>query len=383
MRRPGQRHIVQQALCLGVLLGLSAHPLLPGTRTKCVVLVTGDGIRWQEVFRGADPSLLHSDDHGMKEAAEVRQKFGGSSREERRERLMPFLWTVVARQGVIVGDRDRNQIVRLQNRYRFSYPGYSELLTGRPQDDVVNSNANRPNPSETVLEIVRRELRLPRDKVAVFASWEVFHGIAAHSPGSIFVNAGYDALDSPPTPRSRELSQAQFQLLTPWRSVRHDYITFELAMEHLRSKLPRLLYVALGETDDWAHQDRYDRYLEALHYFDHCLERLWKTLQSLPAYRGQTTLLIATDHGRGDNPSTWPRHGEKVPEAAFVWLAALGPDTPPGEPITTPIELTASDLAPTLLELLGMDSRRLLPQATGRPVELILRKGKTHSQDAR
>ena len=74
-------------------------------------------------------------------------------------------------------------------------------------------------------------------------------------------------------------------MLTPWRSVRHDYITFEMALEYLRTVRPRLLHVALGETDDWAHDDRYDRYLENANYFDRCLRRLWHLRRGMQVRR--------------------------------------------------------------------------------------------------
>lgn len=372
---PGLRSPGRKWFACSLLAGLlwSSGALAQVHRTQNLILFTGDGIRWQEVFRGADPQLLDSMEHGMKEAPQVRQQFGGATIHDRRERLMPFLWKVVARQGAIFGNRDQGSVVRLQNRYWFSYPGYSEILTGKPQDDVVNSNDNRPNPSETVLEVLRRQLRLPREKVAVFASWETFHGIAAHVPGSVYVNAGYDPLTQPPTAWARRVSNAQFQLLTPWRSVRHDFVTFELALEHLRAARPRVLHIALGETDDWAHEDRYDRYLEMLHYLDQCLERLWTLLQSLPDYRGRTTLLITTDHGRGSDPATWQRHGQKIPEAQYVWLAAIGPDTPAiGEAHDAP-ELTQSDIAPTMLSLVGLKAE-LLGRPAGKPIRLLLEK---------
>ncbi|MCP5117451.1 MAG: hypothetical protein GY953_42040, partial [bacterium] len=237
-------------------------------RAHHLILGTADGLRWQEVFRGADPQLVHREDAGMKNAAEVRQRFSS------RSQLMPFLWSTIAREGVIHGNRDRNSEVTLRNRHRFSYPGYSEILTGRPQDDIIDSNDSRPNPSDTVLEILRAEWDLPPTKVALFGSWSVFTGIGAHAPDSIFINAGFQELELPDaSPRLSALSEQQFELLTPWRTVRHDYITIEMALEYLRTVQPRVLYVALGETDDWAHDHRYDRYLEAANYFDQCLQR--------------------------------------------------------------------------------------------------------------
>lgn len=331
------------------------------------MLVTADGLRWQEVFRGAEDTLLADEQAGMKDAADVRVRFGTGAMPDRRARLMPFLWEVVARQGALFGNRDRGSEVVMRNRHRFSYPCYAELLTGRPQE-AITSNELRPNPSPTVLELLGRHWRLRREQVALFGSWEVFAGIGAHAPGSIFINAGYRPLElAAASARLAELSRMQFELLTPWRGVRHDFITFEMALEYLRRVRPRVLYVALGETDDWAHDRRYDRYLETAHYFDQCLRRLWEALESEKQYRGRTTMLVATDHGRGETREDWTRHGAAVEGAQYVWLAALGVGVPPLGEAGADHRLTLSDVAPTMLELAGADYRQLAG-VEGRPI---------------
>ncbi len=361
-------------ITLAIIL-LSAA-LLPAQdrQTQNVILVTADGLRWQEVFRGADQDLLSYEDAGMKDADAVKKRFDAASPAERRERLMPFLWSTIAREGVIYGNRDKSSDAVTKNRHRFSYPGYSEILTGRPQDDVIDSNDNVPNPSSTVLEIARRELGLRAEHAALFGSWNVFTGIGAHVPGSVFINAGFHALELPgASKRLRELSRMQFDLLTPWRSVRHDYITYEMALEYLRTVQPRLLHIALGETDDWAHNDRFDRYLENAHYFDQCLRHLWEFVGNDPYYRGRTTLIVATDHGRGATRDDWDGHGKDVEGAEFIWIAAIGPDTKAvGEASNAPTN-SQSDIAPTILELLGIDYRKL--EATqGKPIPAIAGK---------
>lgn len=345
---------------LATLAGAGAA--IPGSerQTKNLILVTADGLRWQEVFRGADERLLADPDAGMKDAAEVRHRFEAATPEERRRRLMPFLWSVVARQGALLGNRDKGSEVTLRNSHWFSYPGYAEILTGRPHDGVIDSNELRPSPVPTLLEVLQRAWRLPREKAAVFGSWEVFQGIGAHQPDGIFINAGYRRLEpAGGSARLAELSRQQFELLTPWRSVRHDFFTFEMALEYFRVVKPRVLYVALGETDDWAHDRRYDRYLETVYYFDQCLRRLWEAIEREPDYRGRTALLVTSDHGRGETREDWTRHGAKVPGARYVWLAAMGPGIAPLGEAGPGHSATASDVAPTMLELAGVDHREL------------------------
>ncbi len=269
---------------IGLLLAAAAV-LCAQTRTGNLVLVTADGLRWQEVFRGIDPALMEREDAHMKDAGALRERLWAESPAERRRKLMPFLWTTIEAEGVILGDRDQGSRVDVRNGHRFSYPGYSEILTGKPQDDVIDSNDLRPNPSRTVLEVLLEELSLPKEQVAAFASWSVFEGIVSSRAGRIVSNAGYQAFEiEPSTPRLDELSRAQFELLTAWPTVRHDYTTLELALEYMRARSPRVVYVALGETDDWAHERRYDHTLETAQYFDSALRKLWALIQSQPAH---------------------------------------------------------------------------------------------------
>jgi Type I phosphodiesterase / nucleotide pyrophosphatase len=327
-------------------------------QTENLVLVTADGLRWQEVFRGIDPALMNAKEAAMQNAGKLRTKLWAESPEQRRRLLLPFVWGEIARQGTLLGNRDKGNSVRVTNAYRVSYPGYSEILTGRAQDAAIQGNDPIQNPAETVLEFLRRKWELPPERAALFGSWEVFHEIGERQPGSITINAGFRTLDGADlSPRLRELSRMQFELLTPWQSVRHDYITIEMALEYLKTKRPRVLYVALGETDDWAHDRRYDRVLETAAYFDQCLRRLWETLQSMPEYRGKTTMLVTTDHGRGGTLSDWHSHGSKVKGAESIWVGAIGPDTPAAGEITSAEENFQRDIAPTLLDLAGIGYR--------------------------
>ena len=68
-----------------------------------------------------------------------------------REALMPFLWSVVAKQGQIFGNRKAGSDAYVTNRFHFSYPGYSETFCGFA-DPRVASNDKIPNPNVTVFE---------------------------------------------------------------------------------------------------------------------------------------------------------------------------------------------------------------------------------------
>jgi phosphopentomutase len=135
------------------------------------------------------------------------------------------------------------------------------------------------------------------------------------------------------------------------------------AIEYVKRQKPRMLFVGLGETDEWGHARRYDRYLHSAHRADAFLARLWELLQSLPEYKGQTSLVIAPDHGRGSTIRDWTDHGAKIEGAEFIWLAALGPDTPPLG-VRNDVEVTLSQVAATLATLVGEDFHKASPRSS-------------------
>src|SRR5947207_734855 len=83
---------------------------------------------------------------------------------------------------------------------------------------------------------------------------------------------------------------------------------------------PILELIAFEETDEWAHQGRYDFYLLAARKMDDYVKTLWESVQATPEYRDKTTFLITCDHGRGSGPKDWQRHGANVEGAENIWL---------------------------------------------------------------
>jgi hypothetical protein len=354
---------------IAVVLLLTFVSAIAQTRTRNVVLVTADGLRWQDVFRGIDPLLMNEKAAGMDKAAALRQQLSKGDESANRTALMPFVWGEIAKKGVLLGNVKKNSSVRVSNSFRVSYPGYSEILTGRAQDEAIRGNDKIRNPTPTVLEYVREKLGLAQGKVALFGSWDVFRFIGESQPGSVFINAGYE--DATGSPRMAELSKLQHEAPTPWDSVRHDYVTLGMALDYMQRERPRLIHIALGETDDWAHDRRYDRTLSMIRYFDEALRQIWTTVQSLPEYRDATTLIVTTDHGRGSTVETWSGHGSKVEGADQIWIAAMGPDTSAAGEAADTQPVWQRDVAPTILALLGLDYREYKGVA-GQPVSLIV-----------
>jgi hypothetical protein len=345
----------------------SGTPRMDGDR---VVLVTLDGARTQEMFGGLDVDVLKSTLRGGQtlESHRTYQRFWAPTPEERRRKLMPFFWgALMTRHGSIAGNRALGSTVSLGNRHWFSYPGYSELVVGEPHDDVIKSNDAIRNPYSSVFEALRERLQLPPARVATFASWGVFNEIVEHREGATFVNAGPEPYEHH-HPDASTLALLQREASPPWDNTRFDVITVTYALRHLARERPRVLYLALDETDDWAHDGRYDRLLDSFWRTDRYLEQLWTWIESQPDYNGRTHMIIATDHGRGRTPADWRDHSAKVQGADEVWLAFVSPRMPQRGEWRQHPPLSNSQVAATLAAWLGVDWKAMRPTA-GAPIQ--------------
>lgn len=332
-------------------------------KTHNVILVVTDGLRWQEVFAGADslmvfgePRLVGGDTTG------IRAEFWRPSAGERREALLPFLWKTLAARGQLLGNVAAGSKVLVTNGMNFSFPGYHEMLAGFA-DSRIDRNDLGPNPNATVFEWLNQQPEL-HGRVAAFATWDVFADIFARDRSGVFVHAGWE----PPYPSPRSLQDSLLNRLyatthREWQNNAWDSFMHIVAMRYLEAQRPRVLFIGYGETDEWAHAGRYDRYLRAARRVDGFLAELWSAVQQHPEYRDRTTLIVTTDHGRGRTVQDWSRHGRDVVGAEEMWLAIVGPDTPPLGERRNAAPVMQAQIAATLAALLGFDYRYAMPRA--------------------
>ena len=337
-------------------------------KTQNVIFVMTDGMRWQDVFRGADAALM-----GQAGAAgsveELKRLYWRESPQARREALLPFFWQTIAGKGQIYGSRDLGSDAYVTNGKNFSYPGYNETLCGFP-DARIRSNDNVPNSNVTVLEWLHRKAAY-RGKVAAFGAWMVISSIVNAQRAGFAVNAGYAPFTAPPVTPALELLNRLKNETYAWDDEVYDSFAFHTALEYLKLNKPRVLYLSLGETDDWAHEGRYDSYLRAAHRVDEYLRELWETVQSMEEYRGKTALIFSTDHGRGEAPVEWKDHGEKIPGSKYIWMAFLGPDTRALGERSKIAAVTQNQIAATLAALLGENYNAAVRKA-GQPIRDVL-----------
>jgi len=345
-----------------VLAGLLTTAAQAADKGRRLVLVTLDGLSWTEVFRGADP-VRAADPKFTAERESIRRTFLDTP--DRAAALMPFLNGVVAKQGVLLGDRDHGGCAAVANEQWFSYPGYNEILTGKA-DPAITSNEHGPNKNVTFLEWLNKRPGFA-GRVQAVASWNVFADILDAPRSGLPVNAGWESAPAR-TPAEAQIAALQAGAPPIWLTVRLDTFTQAYALETLKRRKPRVLYVAYGETDDFAHDGRYDQVLRAARHADAHIERIWNVLQADPDYAGRTTLIVTTDHGRGTSGgASWRHHGPKIEGADGVWIGILGPGA---AKVRAPQGCaSSSQIAATALTALGLDWKAFDPTA-GAPLEI-------------
>jgi hypothetical protein len=341
---------ITAASLLFVSFCFAAHAQRP--ETKNIVIVTLDGMRWQEIFQGSDEDITFNPKY-VSDKGEV-ERFWHSSEMERRRALMPFLWNVVATEGQLYGNRQFNNKVNCTNHHLISYPGYAEMLVGF-RHKKVSSNREVDNPHATVLEAIESNYRF-KDEVAAFATWAAFRFILRESKSDIYVNAGEDLAIGNVSENERALNELQMN-----GAPRSDSITFQYAMEYLKRIRPRVTFIGFDETDHYAHQGRYEEYLRAANNADQMIAQLWKWLQSQPDYKDQTTLLITTDHGRGNGKNNWRKHRLLARGSRQIWFAVVGPDTPSFGEMKVESKIYQKQAAKTIAAFLGLPYRNEEP----------------------
>jgi hypothetical protein len=320
------------------------------TKTENLVIVTLDGMRWQEVFGGIDSSIAKNKSF-TRDSSAIHARFWDNKVTERRKKLFPFFWQTIAQQGQLYGNRWLGNKVDNANPYKFSYPGYNEIFTGYP-DTLVNSNDKIWNQNVNVLEFINQQKK-HAGKVAAFTTWDVFPYILNEKRSGIMVNADVDTMLFN-SPTLQLLNDMQFLTTRPI-DVRPDVITYFAAREYMKAYQPNVLYIAFDETDDFAHAGEYDQYIKSAFAEDAMIADLWKYIQSSSKYKDKTTLIVTCDHGRGDKTKeNWKHHGSKIEDAGEIWIAVIGPDTKPLGEIKTKSLLYQKQLAATFAKILGL-----------------------------
>ncbi len=319
-----------------------------------LIIITTDGFRWQEVFGGMDSAIAKNNKFNQNDSADLFKRYWDDNAEARRQKLLPFFWKTLASQGQLFGNRNYGNKVDNANPHWFSYPGYSEILTGNV-DTLINSNEYPPNPHTNILEFYNKMTNY-KGRVAAFGAWDAFDRIINEQRAKFPVINGFDDNSVASTdPQMKLLNTMVQNSFRPFGNVEClDVFTHYQAFNYLQVKKPKVLYISYGETDEFAHGGDYKFYLDAAHQFDKWVGEIWDWVQRHPDYKDKTTLLITTDHGRGDiKKDEWTSHGSDIQDASQIWFCVIGPKVKAVGEVKTNQQIYQEQLAQTAASLTG------------------------------
>ena len=144
-------------------------------------------------------------------------------------------------------------------------------------------------------------------------------------------------------------------------------LTFFVAREIMREFAPRLMLVNFWDMGV-AQWGAYSLYLQAVTNTDRLRGMLWDEVQSSPAFKDRTTLLILPEFGRDvdrDTANSFLNHRSGDPSRRNVWMLALGAGLEKGETDRT---ISHVDIAASAAAVLGVPGGEM----EGRQVSEVL-----------
>jgi hypothetical protein len=304
------------ALGLGIFLGglvLEATPKPPVTSATAeipdagtsvcngarahgkVVVITIDGVRWQEIFGGT-------------EAGRPGEQLTASD-------LTPNLHALGER-GAFVGAPGYGSISATGPSF-ISFPGYTEMFSGHPAP--CQSNKCPRNIRTTVFD----EAWVAGETVAAFTSWRRIDLAATTMEKGFYRSCG------------------------DHRESRPDVETAAAAMAYYEREQPDVFFFGLAEPDTAAHHNDYPEYVAKLRQADRLIGQL------IAMTDPDTHIFVTADHGR-----SWNFRDHITPDAAQVWMIAAGPRIPARGAVFSPKPRHLSNLAPTVRDVLGLSPDR-------------------------
>lgn len=347
--------------------------------TKKLVVITLDGVRWQEIFRGADSTLLA--DYGSEQGKEL---FWSEDKEIRKERL--FDTDYFANHGSLYGNRDKNSPVYVKNSHRISYPGYHEIFTGNIGG--VSSNAATENPHETLFEYINRQpdynevtdvqvyamwkrmrelFRVQSSQLMLFTPMQIEYGqpketiSLMHWMSENFrqnlegkdideFDVGYEDIISTFNDLHGDLLPFGGNIL---ESVKTELLLYATGKEFMKKTNPKAAYFQFSMSDKFGHSGKYDEHLKSIHNVSVFIKDLIQYVENDPFYAGETSIFITTDHGRGIG-GNWKKHGSHVSRSDEIWFTLINPEEPAKGEVSDTEQYFQIQFAPTMGELIDI-----------------------------
>lgn len=304
--------------------------------TEIVVVMTWDGVRWQEILNGVDPRFGKNGVPG--------QGFDSSPKS-----IVPNLYMIAKSGGTLLGGDDA--LVKASSPSTVSLPGYTEIFSGRTP--LCASNDCGPTNVDTLLD--NWHVTRPEARLAVISSWsKIAYAAAKHTEGLDLSTGRLRVNNAAAFCATSELCAALNvgKHATPWPGAddyRPDNATARVALAYLRAHKPNFAFIGLGDTDEHAHHNDYSRYLAAIHDADATLGAVYDWLKEQERMGTRTLLIVTADHGRSNG---FAQH-TNCPEAARVWALVAGSGVTARARRSTG-QYRLADIAPTIRDFAGL-----------------------------
>ncbi len=150
------------------------------------------------------------------------------------------------------------------------------------------------------------------------------------------------------------MQQAIDDLVRTNAPVTGDEFTYLVALEVMKRFAPSLLVITFSDMEV-AHFGSYSLHLGGINTVDRLVYELWSQLETLPAYKGKTTLLVMPEFGRdmdGTTTNGFFNHRNSSESTRLTWMMCLGEAVRRTQILEDPI--TQTDICPTVARLFGM-----------------------------
>ncbi len=270
-----------------------------------IVLITIDGVRWQDMF----------------DAHEGIGNYRPTSRE-----LAPTIYSKFVDNGMAIG---KASVATTSSPAGVSMPGYLEIMRGIPSLDCWD-NYCKQNTWPTIIN------NFPNNS-AVISGWDTISKVFDNSLAEVNIgreirSPQWEALGLPDNTNYSEIFGPEY---------RPDPYTQEAALNYLRIKQPAFLWISLGDTDEYAHENNMLFYWASIKSADEFIEKVMKMTDP------NTVFIICPDHGRSED---FQNHGWND-ASRRVWIMIAGPGIPKAGFVKYDDNVHLSDIKPTILDI--------------------------------
>jgi hypothetical protein len=283
-------------------------------------LITLDGVRRKDILDGPDLKLLDS----QNSKSHFFSHFSKSASQN-----LPFIHHTLIAKGKLY------QNLYIKNKYKISYPGYNDLITGNSSSQI-KTNEHPVNPHYNYLELLCQKKKVRPEKVSISTSWFKFIDIF-NCPRNKF-----KIINWPTHTKKKKVFQKDIVKLPRYKykalprrkdvsEIHHDLLVYSLLLKNIKNESPDFIFLNLGLTDYYGHKNNYYEYWNHLVLADSALENLVKETQKIDKYRDNSVYFITTDHGRGNEPDTFAEHSGDVSGSEESWLIVYGKNIKPGK----------------------------------------------------